>query len=260
MDLGESSSRPQSLGCATVDGAPAPETYMGVGIKIPQKFISDHPKLIYEWIAHFRKHMIHYPVIGYDSQWIKADEGEHFHIHFLSKHTHDQLDKRRQKFKLKLGAKMKVYYSKNTLGTLADCLEFLGYAGKEELKDYPHGKDSEHFTASIFGELITLEILDPYVKCARRKKEQKYNKWLKEYKEKQLKKDRKEVILEYLGNQNIQISNSLDEIYVELIKWQSAENSYLQNFYMKEIAHIFIQRNREKLGLDYYDLVRLRNL
>lgn len=232
---------------------------VGAGIKIPKVFVEEDSQLIEKWILHFKKNSLCYPVIGYDSDYIKTDEGEHYHVHFLSTNTPEQLQKRREKFKVKKGPKMKFYLSKSILDTSDDCLEWLAYAAKEKIIALPDGTQ-EKPTVKIFDVVINEQSLVPFINCAKKKKENKYNLYLKELKEKTLKKTKRELLLEYLDSEVQEIDGSLDPVYAALIKYQIADNSYMQNFYMKEIAHVFIQRNMQKFGLNFSTIISLRNL
>ena len=218
--------------------------YLGVGIKIPLELLQSNPTLLEQWIEHFRKHSCFW-IVGKDSN-LMVEPKAHYHIHLITIHTKDQIAKRREKFKLKLGKTMKVYYSKKVLGTNEDVLEWLGYAIKEEYIQHCiiPTEDAKH---------IRLEDIQPFAMCAKKKKENLLKGEIKSNLEKKEYKDKKEKILEYLkGNVS---DYSLSSIYESLVNYQRQNDEYLENFYMTRMAHIFVQKHS---NLSSHEIVNFR--
>ena len=221
--------------------------HLGVGIKIPLELLQANPTLLEQWIEHFRNHSCFW-IVGKDTN-LMVEPKAHYHLHLITIHTKEQIMKRREKFKLKLGKTMKVYYSKKMLNTAEDMFEWLGYAIKEEYISHSDGKTKE--TATQFD--FKLSDITPYALCAKKKKENLLKGEQKNILEKKELRDKKELILEFLKN-NV-ADYTLSSIYECLVNYQRQKDDYLENFYMTRIAHIFVQKHS---NLSSMEIVNLR--
>lgn len=233
------------------------ENYIGVGIKVPKATEQRHPDIIKKWVEHFRKSWLSYPTIGLDQDVkLMREDKSHYHIHFITSRSADAIKKRREKFAIKEGRSMTCYTSKKSLTTRADILEWLGYAVKDTVIASADGTKDKPY-CDFFGSPATLGDIQPFALSAQRKKENINYKTEKELKDKETKKTKEQLILDYLENQ-LGTVDSLAQIYERLVEYQIDNDTYLENFRMTSIAHKFIQKNRKNLGLSNADIVQMR--
>lgn len=216
---------------------------VGHDFKIWREHIDNKTIEIDKLLEYFGKRTIIQYVIGLDTEHM-VGETAHYHIRFLSGNAHKTVNNKKSDYLKERNLKGLKGFThtvcKNAfLYTETDILEYMSYAIKEQVIQISHN------TILPDPQLVYENKLQQFSKMALQKKKRDCEKELKDKAIKDSVQERRDEVMTYLVKAMERLPITIQNIYVELIKYQREKEIYLENRSMTRYAHMFLQEHSQ---------------